>query len=58
MGKLIDLGWYSSSDAIPEPTSILLGKNLRQNSDQASKKQKQDQDKEHDKQDRRELPRS
>ncbi len=52
MGKVTHLGWSSSSDEIPEPTSILLGKNLRKNSDQASKKQKQDQDKE-DKQDRR-----
>ncbi len=52
MGKVTHHGWYSSSDEIPEPTSILLGKNLRKNYDQASKKQKQDQDKE-DKQDRR-----
>ena len=45
MGKVTHHGWYSSSDEIPEPTSILLGNNLRRNSDQASKKQKQDQDK-------------
>jgi hypothetical protein len=43
MGKVTHHGWYSSSDEIPEPTSILLGSNLRKNSDQASKPQKQDQ---------------
>ena len=32
--------WGSSRDQIPQPTSILLGRNLRRNSDAASKKQK------------------
>jgi hypothetical protein len=38
MGKPINHGWSNSSDEIPQPTSILLGRNLRKNSDEASKK--------------------
>lgn len=40
MGKVTYLGLLTSSDEIPQPTSILLGKNLRKNSDEASKQQK------------------
>jgi hypothetical protein len=43
MGKVTRLGWSKPSDEIPQPISILLGSNLRKNSDQASKPQKQDQ---------------
>jgi hypothetical protein len=32
MAKVINKGWYSSSDEIPQPISVVLGKNLRQNS--------------------------
>jgi hypothetical protein len=32
----------TSSDEIPQPTSILLGSNLRKNSDDTSKKQKEE----------------
>jgi hypothetical protein len=35
MGKVTDHGWSSSSDEIPEPTSILLVNNLRKNSEQS-----------------------
>ena len=40
MGKVTHHGWYSSSDEMPEPISILLGNNLRKSSEQASKPQK------------------
>jgi hypothetical protein len=29
MGNLTIKGWYTSSDEIPQPTSIVTGKNLR-----------------------------
>jgi hypothetical protein len=29
MGKHIHEGWYTSSDEIPQPTSIIRGRNLR-----------------------------
>jgi hypothetical protein len=45
MGKVTHHGWSKPSDEIPQPTSILLGSNLRKNSEQASKPRKQDQDK-------------
>ena len=41
MGKLINHGWSTSSDEIPQPISILMGRNLRRNSDETSKKPKQ-----------------
>ena len=37
MGKVTYHGFYSSSDEIPEPTSILMGRNLRKNSEGPSK---------------------
>ena len=33
MGKLINLGW---SNSLPQPTSILLGRNLSKNSDESN----------------------
>jgi hypothetical protein len=42
MGKLTNHGWSTSSDEIPQPTSILLGANLRKNSNEISKKQKEE----------------
>ena len=42
MGKVTYLGSLTSSDEIPQPTSILLGRNLRKNSDEASKQQKEE----------------
>jgi hypothetical protein len=44
MGKLIDHGWYSFSDAIPQSTSVLLGANLTRNSAPASTPPKLDPD--------------
>jgi hypothetical protein len=41
-GRLINCGWSNSSDEIPQPTSILLGRNLRKNFDEASKQQKEE----------------
>ena len=41
MGRLINHGWSRSQDEIPEPISILLGRNLRQNSERPSKPPKQ-----------------
>jgi hypothetical protein len=32
MAKHIRKGWSTSSDEIPQPISVVLGKNLRQNS--------------------------
>ena len=32
MGKLTIKGWSTSLDEIPQATSIIMGKNLRQNS--------------------------
>ena len=40
MGKVTYLGSSTSSDEIPQPISILLGRNLRRNFDEASKEQK------------------
>ncbi len=40
MGKVTDHGWSTSSNEIAEPTSIVMGKNLRQNSPKPSKSQK------------------
>jgi hypothetical protein len=40
MGNVTHHGWYKPSDEIPQPISILLGSNLRKNSEQASKPQK------------------
>jgi len=42
MGKLTNLGWSNSSDEIPQPISVVYGRNLRTNSEQASKKQKKE----------------
>ena len=36
MGKVTNLRWSTSSDEIQQPTSILLGRNLRKNSDEVS----------------------
>ena len=41
MGKVTDHGWSTSSDEIPQPISILLGRNLRKNFDEASKEKTQ-----------------
>ena len=41
MGKVTHHGWYSSSDEIPQPISILMGSNLRKASSKDSKPQKQ-----------------
>ena len=38
MAKVIDHGWSTSSDEIPQPTSIIMGANLRKPSDEASKR--------------------
>ena len=40
MGTFTNHGWSTSSDEIPQPTSILLGRKLRANSEQPSKQQK------------------
>jgi hypothetical protein len=40
MGTVTNHGWSTSPDEIPEPISILLGNNLRENSEQVSKPQK------------------
>jgi hypothetical protein len=40
MGTFTNLGWSTSSDEIPESISIVLGSNLRKNSDRVSKQQK------------------
>jgi len=40
MAKVIDKGWSTSSDEIAQPSSILMGQNLRKNSEPASKPQK------------------
>ena len=40
MGKFINHGWSSSSDEIPQPISIVMGRNLRKNSEQDTAKQK------------------
>jgi hypothetical protein len=40
MGTVTHHGSYTSSDEIPQPTSILLGRNLRVNSEQPSKQPK------------------
>ena len=40
MGKVTFHGSSRSYDEIPQPTSILMGANLRSNSDAASNKQK------------------
>ena len=37
MGKVIFHGGYTSSDDIPQPTSIIMGRNLRSNSETISK---------------------
>jgi len=42
MGKVIHLGWSTSSDEIPEPISVLMGANLRKNFDETSKKQQEE----------------
>ena len=42
MGKVTDHGWSTSSDEIPQPASILLGANLRKNSNEASKNQREE----------------
>jgi hypothetical protein len=47
MGKVTHRGWYSSSDEIPQPISVVLGSNLRQNS-----KPQPPQPKDEDKQDK------
>jgi hypothetical protein len=39
MGKVTNHGWVNSSDEIPQPTSILLGRNLRKNPNEISKKE-------------------
>jgi hypothetical protein len=39
MGTVTHKGWYTSSDEIPQPTSILIGRNLRSNSETPSKPQ-------------------
>jgi hypothetical protein len=41
MGKVTHRGWYSSSDQIPQPISILMGNNLRKDSDEELKKPKE-----------------
>jgi hypothetical protein len=33
MGKVINHGWASSSDEIPQPISVVMGRNLRKNSE-------------------------
>jgi hypothetical protein len=38
MGKVTHRGWYSSSDEIPQPISILMGNNLRKDSDEELKR--------------------
>jgi hypothetical protein len=43
MGKATDHGWSTSSDEIAQPTSIVMGRNLRQNSPERSKPQKAEQ---------------
>jgi len=40
MGKVTHHGWSRPDDEIPQPTSILLGRNLRVNSEQPSKQPK------------------
>jgi hypothetical protein len=40
MGKVTHRGWYNSSDEIPEPTSVVLGRNLRGASEPVSKRPK------------------
>jgi hypothetical protein len=40
MGKLIIKGWSKPSDEIPQPTSIIMGANLRKNSEKLSKPKK------------------
>ena len=40
MGKHTQLGWSKSSDEIPQPISILMGANLRKNSEEDIAKQK------------------
>jgi hypothetical protein len=42
MGKLTNLGWSNSSDEITQPISVVYGRNLTTNSEQASKKQKKE----------------
>jgi len=40
MGKLINHGWSTSSDDIPQPISVIFGRNLRKNSEEDIAKQK------------------
>jgi hypothetical protein len=40
MAKVIDHGWSKPSDQIAQPISIVMGKNLRKNSQEPSKPQK------------------
>jgi hypothetical protein len=37
MGKVTNHGWSTSSDEIPQPISVVMGRNLRKNSDGPSK---------------------
>ena len=37
MGKVTHLGWATSSDDIPQPVGIVMGRNLRSNSEDAPK---------------------
>ncbi len=43
MGTVTHHGWRTSSDEIPQPTSIVMGKNLRSNSGKPSKPPKREQ---------------
>jgi hypothetical protein len=40
VGKLINEGWYSCSDDIPQPVGIVMGRNLRAKPDNNSQKRK------------------
>ena len=42
MAKLIYKGWYKSGEEIPQPISVVLGNNLRQNSKPPSPPPKQE----------------
>lgn len=41
MGKVTHHGWGNSLADIPQPTSVVMGRNLRRSSDETSKKRKQ-----------------
>lgn len=49
MGKVIDRGWSKPSDEIAQPISIVMGKNLRQNSPKPCKPPKQEKEPEAEK---------